>query len=128
MVTAAEFLRIFKSDRGIGWRPNDSKINGDWIYGSTRFSAGLWVGGGVSPNHLLKEGGAIDLLKGTDVNSIFSQGEPAQILKCPICGSWLSVPELGLNDEINYVHIVISSKNDEIGVKNTLDEIFYDNE
>ena len=39
----------------------------------------------------------------------YSQGEPAQILKCPVCGAWLSVPELGLNDEINHLHLVINS-------------------
>ena len=128
MITAAELLRIHKSDQGIGWRPNDSKINGDWIYGSTRFSTGLWVGGGVSPNHLLKEGGALDLLKGEDVNSMYSQGEPAQIIKCPICGSWLSVPESGLNDEINNIHIVIQSTEDENNIKDTLNEIFENNE
>lgn len=93
MITAAEFLRIHKSDKGIGWRPDDSLIDGDWIYGSTRFSTGLWVGGGVSPIHLLKKGGAMDLLKGNDVKLPYTTGEPAQILKCPVCGSWLSVPE-----------------------------------
>ena len=128
LITAAELLRISKSDRGIGWRPEGSDLNGDWIYGSTRFSAGLWVGGGVSPNHLLKEGGAMDLLKGKDVNSMYSQGEPAQILKCPICGSWLSVPDSGLNDEVNNVHIVISSTEDSISVENTLNELFSNNQ
>ena len=127
MITAAELLRIHKSDRGIGWRPNDSSVKGDWIYGSTRFSTGLWVGGGVSPNHLLKEGGAMDLLKGNDVSSIYSQGEPAQILKCPICGSWLSVPESGLNDNVNNVHIVISSTYDKNTVEDTLNTIFLNN-
>ena len=128
MITAAEFLRIHKSDTGIGWRPNHSTVNGDWIYGSTRFSTGLWVGGGVSPIHLLKEGGAIDLLKGNDVNLQYNPGEPAQILKCPICGSWLSVPKSGLNDELNNVHIVISSTEDIIYVKDTIDKIFFNDQ
>ena len=57
MITAAEYLRIDKSTGQIGWRPKFSKIQGDWIYGSTRFSTGLWVGGGVSPLHLLKKEG-----------------------------------------------------------------------
>ncbi len=127
LITAAEFLRIYKSDQGIGWRPKYSNLNGDWIYGSTRFSAGLWVGSSVSPNHLIKEGGAMDLLKGNDANSVYSPGEPAQILKCPICGSWLSIPESGLNDEVNNVHIVIRSTEDIISVKEVLDEIFNNN-
>jgi hypothetical protein len=127
MISAAELLRIYKSDQGIGWRPKDSNLNGDWIYGSTRFSTGLWVGGGVSPNHLLKEGGAMDLLKGEENNSMYSQGEPAQILKCPICGSWLSIPDSGLNDEVNNVHIVINSKMDISSIKDVLIKIFDNN-
>ena len=109
MITAAEYLRIDKSTGQIGWRPKFSKIQGDWIYGSTRFSTGLWVGGGVSPLHLLKKGGAMDLLQDKKNETGYSQGEPAQILKCPVCGAWLSVPELGLNDEINHLHLVINS-------------------
>ncbi|ALT68977.1 DISARM system helicase DrmA [Methanobrevibacter millerae] len=128
MITAAEFLRTHCSDKGIGWRPNYSEIIGDWIYGSTRFSTGLWVGGGVSPIHLLKKGGAMDLLKGNDVRLPYTVGEPAQILKCPVCGSWLSVPESGLNDELNNVHIVIKSTEYMAHVEEILDEIFVNNE
>ena len=110
MITAAEYLRVYKSENEIGWRPEYSKIKGNWIYGSTRFSTGLWVGGGVSPNHLIKKDGAMDLLKGEETQSTYSLGEPAQILKCPVCGTWLTVPETGLNDDINKLHIVIDSK------------------
>ncbi|MBR3112830.1 MAG: DISARM system helicase DrmA [Methanobrevibacter sp.] len=128
MVTAAELLRIDKSDNGIGWRPNHSKIDGDWIYGSTRFSAGLWVGGGVSPIHLLKSGGAIDVLEENNVQLGYSPGEPAQILKCPVCGSWLSVPNSGLNDEVNKLHIVVKSSLSEIDLESALYDLFEDNE
>lgn len=127
MITAAELLRIYKSENGIGWRPIYSKFNGDWIYGSTRFSTGLWVGSGVSPIHLLKSGHTMDLLKGENVKLNYSTGEPAQILKCPICGSWLSVPKSGLNDELNNVHIVINSNEDFIDIKSNLNELFDDN-
>ena len=110
MITAAEYLRVQKCENQIGWRPKHSKIKGNWIYGSTRFSTGLWVGGGVSPIHLIKTGGAMDLLMGKESNNSYNPGEPAQILKCPVCGSWLTVPETGLNDEVNELHIVIDSK------------------
>lgn len=124
MVTAAELLRINKSDNGVGWRPSHSKINGDWIYGSTRFSTGLWVGGGVSPIHLLKEGGAMDVLKEKEFKSTYSPGDPAQIIKCPICGSWLSVPKSGLKDKLNKLHLVIKSTLSKKDVESTIKELF----
>ena len=125
MITAAEYLRVDKTGNNIGWRPRYSKITGDWIYGSTRFSTGLWVGGGVTPNHLLNDGGAMDILQEKSNETKFSQGEPAQILKCPVCGSWLSVPETGLNDKINNIHVVINhgNMNEEI-LNEILAEIF----
>ena len=129
MITAAEYLRIDQSNKEIGWRPKYSKIKGNWIYGSTRFSTGLWVGGGVSPLHLLKKGGAMDLLKGKDVKSAYSPGEPAQILKCPVCGSWLSVPKTGLSDKINKLHIVLEAGNlSEFDIEKILNELFEENE
>ena len=128
MVTAAELLRIDKSSKGIGWRPDYSEINGDWIYGSTRFSTGLWVGGGVSPIHLLKSGGAIDVLEEKNVELGYNPGDPAQILKCPICGSWLSVPNSGLNDEVNKLHIIVKSSLSEKDLNSTLYGSFEDND
>ena len=128
MITAAEYLRVGKYEGHIGWRPKYSKVEGDWIYGSTRFSTGLWVGGGVSPLHLVKKGGAMDLLMDKKVKSKYSQGEPAQILKCPVCGSWLSVPESGLNDKINRLHLVIHSEEDEYRTEDKVRELFIDHE
>ena len=127
MITAAEYLRVCKTTNGIGWRPIYSECGGDWIYGSTRFSTGLWVGQAVSPIHLVKSGGAMDLLKGNDVNLGYAPGEPAQILKCPVCGSWLSVPSSGLNEEKNKLHIVIQTSENESEVENKLNEIFNNN-
>ena len=127
MIVAAEFLRIDQSGNGIGWRPQYSKVSGDWIYGSTRFSAGLWVGGGVSPNHLLKKGGAIDLLIEENDKLLSNPGEPAQIIKCPVCGSWLSVPKSGLNDEVNNLHIVVKSSSSLSKLKKALSWLFVDN-
>jgi len=91
MVTAAEYLRVMETGRGRGWRPAKCRIDDDLIFGSLRFSVGMWVGGAVSPNHLRKSGGAIDALLGNE-----AEGEPAQVIRCPVCGTYLSVPKSGL--------------------------------
>lgn len=104
MVTAAEYLRVMKTGSRVGWRPVDSDYEGDWIYGSTRFSAGMWVGSGVSPNHLRKEKGAIGALSKQDAD-----GEPAQVIRCPVCNSWLAIPDAGLPAGKNTLHLVIKS-------------------
>lgn len=91
MVTAAEYLRVMETDRSRGWRPAKCRMDDDLIFGSLRFSVGMWVGGAVSPNHLRKSGGAIDALMGNG-----AEGEPAQVIRCPVCGSYLSVPKSGL--------------------------------
>ena len=105
MVTAAEYLRVYKSYNHVGWRNSDT-IQGDWIYGSVRFSVGMWVGGSVTPLHLNKEKvGAIDILKSEGSEGY---GNPAQVMKCPVCGSWLAIPDDGLTDIKNHVHIVVN--------------------
>ncbi|AWR98138.1 DNA/RNA helicase [Acidianus sulfidivorans JP7] len=91
MVTAAEYLRVFKDANGIGWRPKKSNIKGDLIYGSTRFSVGLWVGGDITPNHLIDDG--IKVLMGNldnDKSKRESVGEPAQVITCPVCDTRLA--------------------------------------
>lgn len=108
LVTAAEFLRVFKNNDGsIGWRPENCNITGDWIYGSVRYSAGMWVGGGVSPLRLLdNEFGAISSLKDDNKN------DASQLLKCPVCGSWLSIPDNGIPADENEIHIVLKPLKD----------------
>lgn len=122
MITAAEYLRVYKCNNGaIGWRPDNCSFEGDWIYGSVRFSVGMWVGGAVTPLHLLSRpkygNGAMDILKGDGKNT---SGNPAQILKCPVCGSWLSVPKDGLTDNENKIHIVIKSNLDQDKIEDKL--------
>lgn len=108
MVTAAEYLRVHESYGKVGWRNSDD-ISEDWIYGTVRFSVGMWVGGSVTPLHLNKENGAIDILKSSEKTDGY--GNPAQIMKCPVCGAWLAVPEDdGLSDLENHVHVVINTK------------------
>ncbi len=100
MITACEYLRVFGLGTGapVGWRPRDCEIQDDFIWGTARFSIGLWVGGGVTPNRLQRvstgsgiHNGALEILLGNR-----GEGEPAQVLECPVCGSILSVPDTGL--------------------------------
>jgi len=131
MVTAAEYLRVMRTEKGTGWRPIDCEIEGDWIYGSTRFSAGMWVGGAVSPNHLRKDGGAIDALTGKKdrYGKKVADGEPAQVLRCPVCDSWLAVPKSGLPAGKNTLHLVVKSPGRPADIQNEImahiDEIDY---
>ena len=116
MVTAAECLRVWQENGHIGWRPDNCSLDDDWIYGSVRFSTGMWVGGAVTPLHLNKKNGrskvgAMHILKGEASDN--ASGNPAQIIKCPVCGSWLSVPKDGLTDDKNEVHIVVGSSSEE---------------
>ncbi|MBP1910332.1 DISARM system helicase DrmA [Methanolobus bombayensis] len=105
MVTAAEYLRIFNNNGAIGWRPEKCSFSENWLYGSTIFSVGMWVGGSVSPNHLRGDYGAVTALTKGDVD-----GEPAQVVKCPVCGEWLAIPRSGLPVGTNKLHLIVKSK------------------
>jgi len=108
MITAAEYLRVYEIDGKKGWRPKLCSNKEDWIFGALKFSVGMWVGGAVSPNHLRREkDGAIHALK-TKVH----EGEPAQIVKCPVCNSWLSIPRSGLSEGRNDIFLIIKSDKD----------------
>lgn len=101
MITAAEYLRVMRTEDGyIGWRPTKCNQKNNWIYGSARFSVGMWVGGAVSPNHLRKDG-AIAALQGEKIT-----GEPAQIVTCPVCDTILAIPEAGLPKGSDRIHVV----------------------
>lgn len=104
MTIAAEYLRVQQQNGVHGWRPQKCPFKEDWLYGMTRFSTGMWVGGKVSPNQLRGEYGAVKALESGDTD-----GEPAQIVKCPVCGSWLSIPNSGLSEGENSVYLIIHS-------------------
>jgi hypothetical protein len=94
LIVACDVLRVenLGTSRPVGWRPRECRLSDRNIWGTTRFSAGLWVGGNVTPN-ALEDGrpplkGAISGLKGERGVT----GEPAQILNCPCCNSILAVP------------------------------------
>jgi hypothetical protein len=116
LVTACEFLRVQHSTGGgVGWRPKLCPDTTDGLWGDIRLSAGLWVGGGVTPNslytfeykdrqnRLVKNYGAIDILEGRQ-----TEGEPAQVLNCPACESVLAIPPEGFqNGDTATLHFVL---------------------
>jgi hypothetical protein len=122
VITACDYLRVIAMDRLadnasslIGWLPKSTQnyniqknSNSKWIWGSSRISLGLWVGGNLSPNNLMsiitKEFqiyNALDALKVTQRDNpkystdyiALASGDPAQILRCPVCDSILSLPK-----------------------------------
>jgi len=140
MITACEYLRVANLDQpdGLtGWRPKDFPKQEKFIWGGLRFSAGLWVGGNVTPNNLLSAGpmpspnggfvwfvGALDSLRGVtsfgydgpdkklqklcqQTNRREVSGEAAQILNCPCCQSILAVPDEGLQTGQHTMHFVM---------------------
>jgi hypothetical protein len=110
LITACEYLRVWGAAHGkpVGWRPACCKKRDDFIWGSTRFSLGLWVGGNVTPNRLARitrRGlpplwGALDMLSADRGG----QEDPAQVYECPACGSPLAVH--GLSPGTHTVHLV----------------------
>ena len=114
VMTACELLRVegLEENEKVGWTPVSygAKKKRRFIWGMEPFSAGLWVGGGVTPNRLgdsWMEGkfipGAISILGGEK-----GEGEPAQVTHCPACSSILAVPEKGLSGSFD-LHLVIRS-------------------
>ncbi len=93
LVTACECLRVhgLGARSPLGWRPAGYNGTEDFLWGSTRFSAGLWVGGDVTPNQLDNSfvPGALALLE----RAVAGTGEPAQVIRCPACDGVLSVPQ-----------------------------------
>jgi Helicase conserved C-terminal domain len=115
LVTACEYLRVHGPVGQRGWRPVGWHDREDLLWGSHRFSIGLWVGGGVTPNNLqdfkyrdamdriITVHGAISILDGKE-----GEGDPAQVLNCPACGSILAVPPDGLREgETITLHFVV---------------------
>lgn len=142
LITACEFLRVQNintSTGPVGWRPRDYHDRGTFLWGEPRFSAGLWVGGGVTPNSMLSIGpipmrdgmifyaGALDILQGAKRNYdgpntslrrniraaryLEISGEPAQVLTCPCCKSVLAVPDEGLISGQHTLHFVFECGN-----------------
>ncbi len=148
MITAAEFLRVMHENSKFGWRPKECENDNKFLWGINRFSIGLWVGGGVTPNRIIGMAtrsryicGGIERIKG-DNRCNKEDGEPAQILNCPVCNNILSVPDSGLSSGTHTLHVLASitpnkqAKYDKItrrhtdykiGEKTTLNEIKFSN-
>ncbi len=121
-ITACERLRVEGLGRRggvVGWRPTACHRAETFLWGSERFSAGLWVGGGVTPNRLHSMDaridnrmhcflGAVDILEGARPQyagpnqalagrlarkNIHPGGEPAQVANCPCCHAILAVAD-----------------------------------
>jgi hypothetical protein len=118
LIVACEILRVenLGTSHSVGWRPKDCKLKDNNIWGTTRFSGGLWVGGNVTPNALKDKFippnnsllGAVSALEGKKG----VEGEPAQILNCPCCRSILAIPKDGLKSkkEDHILHLVLKGE------------------
>jgi len=136
VITACEMLRVWglKDGKPAGWRPRECRRADKFLWGGIRFSAGLWVGGSVTPNKLHGIGpipqnsggrftyyaGALDILRGlcdgyngphADLgklaqNQLQIQGEPAQVTQCPACSALLAIPDEGLGEGRHTLHFV----------------------
>lgn len=129
VITACEILRVqnLGGSEPEGWRPRACVRADRFLWGGIRFSAGLWVGGGVTPNNnlsllfrtptgsMMMYAGALDILQGlrrgydganqsliekvqAASNNIEIEGEPAQVTHCPCCQAILAVPS-GQSDD-----------------------------
>ena len=116
LVTASECLRVMEIRPGIrGWRPKGCPDSRSSIWGDHRFAIGLWAGGSVTPNGLYdfsfkSAAGRIETVRGalSILAGEHGEGEPAQVLKCPACSSWLAIPPEGLARDRNHqLHLVI---------------------
>ena len=136
MVAACEYLRVYglyekllgqKADIPVGWRPRKCPMREDFIWGSVRFSIGLWVGGNVTPNRLsdifLENKcipGALSILRGKGRGR---WGEPAQIITCPACGTLLAVPETGLEGGREHtIYLLLRSASDAGRIESALND------
>ena len=142
VITACEYLRVtsltHKLDQPIGWRPLKCQDKTKFLWGTIRFSTGMWVGGNVTPNNLLGfefptasgqyrlVAGAIDILRGVSSRgyegpdqdlqkkyrskSVDADGDPAQVLNCPVCNAVLAISEDGLGPGSHTLHFVFAGR------------------
>ena len=139
IITACEVLRVTHLNdqtRLTGWRPRQCTNNTEFLWGGIRFSVGMWVGGGVTPNNLLPIqfrlpsgkmrhiAGALEILQGlssrgyegpdvalrktAQTTDVEAEGDPAQVLTCPVCHARLAIPEDGLVPDTYTLHFVFN--------------------
>jgi len=141
VITACEVLRVWQFadlDTPTGWRPEQCADTSDFLWGGVRFSAGLWVGGDVTPNTLLgfdytnaagdlcHIAGALEILQGVSNRGyngpdqalqrkfrgtrVTAKGDPAQVLTCPVCQARLAIPEEGLSAGQHTLHFIFQGR------------------
>lgn len=123
-VTACEYLRVMGTEAGTpGWRPDDCDDRSPYMWGTVRFSLGLWVGGALTPNSLDDKygagrrkvsAGAVGLLKRPEESNGIREGEPAQVIRCPACDTLLAIPRSGLGPGSHTLHLVLGKKIDDV--------------
>ncbi|PTQ51172.1 MAG: Superfamily II DNA and RNA helicase [Hydrogenibacillus schlegelii] len=122
-VTACEYLRVAKTEEGtVGWRPGDCRDGSNFIWGTVRFSLGLWVGGALTPNALKDSfsrgrkvsNGALGLLQNAGESTETQRGEPAQVIRCPACDALLAIPGGGIGPGEHEIHLVLSQDIDTV--------------
>jgi hypothetical protein len=121
-----------------GWRPRRCPDTRDLLWGGMRFSIGMWVGGNVTPNNLFGfdirppsrkirfVAGALEILQGVSSRHPYegpdqellkklrdkrvdAEGDPAQVLTCPVCRARLAIPEEeGLSAGQYTLHFVLT--------------------
>lgn len=127
---AADVLRIEN------WRPSAIKkfveselqklYDSDHLWGRSRISIGLWIGGGITPNRFpiytapmtnvctLNAAGSLERLKHRSNPAIRTidenGGEPAQISSCPCCKNILATHSLKKNTTTKIIWLVETSK------------------
>jgi hypothetical protein len=122
-ITASDYLRVKD------WRPKNYTSTEKNLWGTARFSIGLWVGGDVTPNFIVDHIGfdkikkintrfigAIGILTHAHLNTETGwkpefSGEPAQVIKCPRCTSLLAVPAAGYSADEYTLHWTFYSEN-----------------
>lgn len=99
LFVAMEYLRVsgLGESAPVGWRPTELTDKRDFLWGTARFSVGLWVGSTVTPNkledrHPRLSPGALTILANPNNGT---SAEPAQVLDCPACKATLTLPQDG---------------------------------
>ena len=111
LFVAMEYLRVsgLGERASVGWRPAGFQDGRGFLWGTTRFSVGLWVGKDVTPNKFKDYGdkGSTPGAKTILQNPHGHKAEPAQILDCPACDAVLSLPPVGLMPGQRTIHHIV---------------------
>lgn len=122
-ITACEYFRT------VSWLPSGCRKE-ECPWGTSRFSIGLWVGAGVTPNRLVDfrgfdpdrkrsvlYPGAVGELYGrhrlrssATLRVQGEESEPAQVLNCPACRSILAVSPTTLVPGTHEIHWIITCR------------------